>query len=291
MGNTYYVSALNIKMHPHSPEKYIEAFQIARRRKISRQYLSDRHAMIGFFYPNNRDAPLEGYEGQLLSFVDINPDDPWLNTDNGKLAEPDDLEGLNIPSHLRPGMRQFYFAFFPKTHRLVFESKNTDAKTLGPNSAKKAFERILNSKEVSDIFGPIDVIVEPKIDALEDILGLHKLKKLVIHITRPNADDTGDAEIEIMRRLQQMHAQSHTEEYKARKGEALELDDDARTFAEVGSHNGYVESYGRNAQNEPVYESTEKHPLKERGAIDGGQLYSESFWNRALEIVKSVTGR
>ncbi|GHB30310.1 hypothetical protein GCM10009038_31350 [Salinicola rhizosphaerae] len=234
---------------------------------------------------------MEGYEGELISFVDINPDDPWLNLSSGKTAGEDELRKLKIPDHLKPGMRRFHFVFFPKTHRLVFESKNTKGETLGPSSAQRAFERLLNTEDLNLLFGPIDVIVEPEKNALDEIFKIEKLKSVTIFITRPNGDDTGDAEREIMRRLEKMNAQSTTEVYNARKGESLKLDEEAKSYAEIGSHNGYVQARGKNSANEPVFESTEQYPMKERGTVEGDQVHSESFWDKAKELVSHITRR
>lgn len=291
MARTFYVGALNIKMHPHSPEAYVEALKQAFRTRVSVSYLSDRHAMIGMFNPHNLDRPMDGYEGQLLSFVDFDPSEPWIDTAKGKQANATDLEKIVIPERLKPGMKRFNFAFFPESHRLVYEAKSHEGNSLGPRSAQKAFERILNDSTLQDKYGPIDVIIEPKKEALDKILGIARLSKLKIYVTRPNADDNHDAELEFMERLERMHAQSHTEEYHARQGQGLTLDKETRTLAKIGSHNGYVEGSGRNAQNEPVYESTSEHPLRERTMVLDKQLPSEALWDKACEIVRSIRGK
>ncbi|WP_445010526.1 DUF4747 family protein [Vreelandella stevensii] len=291
MGKVYYLSALNIKTHPHSPEQYIELLRSAQKNMLSAQYNSDRHAMIGLFYQRDTSSNDKIYEGQILSFLNINSDDPWLNTFSEKLADEEDVKKVIIPEHLRPSVRTYHFIFFAQKHRLVYESKTTEGHSLGPSSAKKIFSSILNNPILTRKFGEVDVIIEPQVDALDKILGIAQLKKLKVFVTRPNADDTEDAEIEIMRRLRNMNAQSHEEEYKARNGESLSIDNELRTFAKVGSHNGFVEGSGRNSLGEPTTESTKSHPLKVRGSVEKKQLRSDSILSRAIEVISMITGR
>ena len=280
---TLRVSALNIILHPHSPERYVSILRTTRRNKITTRYRGDRHAMIGYLSQSGPDDATGAIEGQIYTYSQIDPNEPWLDMETGKQADQEDLDAVSLPEHLKPSLRRYNFVFFPKKHRLFFESYSHEGHSLGPTSAQKIFENLLNHDSLAEKFGQAEVVLVPTHEALDRILSMPQLSTLTIFINRPNADDVDDVEDEVMRRLEEMDAQSHTEAFKAGPGKSVKPDRRARAMADVGSSNGYVEGKGIGPQGKAVTESTRDHPLREPVTYDPSVEQPTGVLRRAAE--------
>lgn len=181
----------------------------------------------------------------------------------GKVASDGDLAPIQVPEHLKPGFRRYNFVFLPKKHRLFFETRTSEGRTIGPTVAQRVFEKLLNQKPLMERFGMAEVIPEPQREALARILKMHRLDWLELFITRPNPDDAGgETEREVLKRLQEQNAKSHTEQYHAVNGETLKPDARTQSLARVANSNGYVSGRGRDSDNKVIRESTQNHPLR-----------------------------
>ena len=284
------LSVLNITLHEHDTDKYIKLLQFIRRNQIKVRYHGDRHAMIGHLGRPKEDK--EYLTGQILTFVELDPADQWLNTQTNKPAEDEDLESIQIPEHLKPGMRMYNFAFFPKKHRLVFESRSAEGFSLGPESARRIFEFFQKSQRVMSTFGPGEVTIEPSREALSKVLGIAQLKSLSIFITRPNPDDNQTTEEIVKERLERQNLKSLEENLKAESGKSIEPDEETVSLAQVAESNGYVNGSGKDDQGAPINESTKDHPMKERTKYDPQtQTGFDAFLNKAVQIVLSIGRR
>ena len=64
--------AVNITMHPHSPEKYVELFRMARKNAENINLRGDSYATLSFFYPYKKGQTAnEPFEGEVLKYTDI----------------------------------------------------------------------------------------------------------------------------------------------------------------------------------------------------------------------------
>lgn len=287
---TIQVSALNVALHRHSESRYIELLQFVKQRRIRAKYHGDRHAMLGFLDMQSEvgEAPIV-MRGQILSFVEIDPNDAWLNMSTGKQAEESDLNGMSVPEHLKPGMRIYDFVFFPKKHRLMFESRTADGNSLGPLNAKRIFEILFKHPDALAEFGPTEVTVEPKVDAVDRILEICRLQHLEMTFTRPNPDDNEDDAEEIRRRMDEQNAERLDQNLAAPKGEGLTPDDQTKRFARIAASNGYVNGKGKDEHDNPVNESTKSHPLKERIEFDPNtQTSFSALLGKAKEILQNI---
>ena len=264
---TIYVSALNITLHEHSAERYIELFKFIRSKKLRAKYHGDRRAgIVSLGKRESKDSQF--LIGQICSFVELDPTDQWFNDRTGQPAEDEDLEKLEVPEYLKPGMRLFYFAFFPQRHRLFFESRSHGGQSLGPNNARRIFENFLSDQAVIEKFGAGNVTIEPQTEALSHIFRISRLDYLSMFVTRPNPDDTEDAAARVKKRMKTQNAQQFEEHLKAEKGESLKPDKETVELAEVASSNGYVYGRGRDEAGDPIEESTKSHPLRRREQYD-----------------------
>lgn len=258
-----HVGALNVTLLEHSPRRYIELFQELRRNRLTFRYYGERHAMLAHLSRGDGNLSHHGMQGLITTFLEIDTQEEWLNTQTGKPAEGDDLAAVQFPDHLKPGLRSFRFVFFPEEHRFFFETRNAQGKTISPGSMRNILEGLLNQDAIAEHLGPSDITVEPEHEALEAIFRMHRLQRLIVHITRPNADDQDDVESEVLERLRRQNARSHTEELKSADNDGLQPDDEYRTLARVAASNGFVEAHGKDHENRPDFESTKDHPMIE----------------------------
>lgn len=285
-----YLSVLNLTLHQHSAERYVQLLRFIRRHQIKSKYHGDRHAIIGFLGRPNENGDF--VRGQIFSFIELDVAEQWLNTETSKPAENEELDSINIPEHLKPGMRIFSFIFFPKKHRLVFETRSSEGKSLGPESARKLFEIFLKAPKVIKEFGAGEVTIEPRKDALDKVLGIPKLKQLSIFITRPNPDDNESIEAIVKERMSNQNLQSFEEQLKAESGQSINPDEHTKNLASVAESNGYVEGKGKDGDGNPIDESTRDHPLRERAEYDPDtQTAFGVILEKAREIMRSIGRR
>jgi len=266
---TLIVAVLNITMHPHSTEKYIELFKDAFRLNNSTMYQANHYALIGSFHPIAGTKENEGFHGGIYRFLDFDSGEPWINLSENKEASEEDLEEVNIPDNLRPGYHSNGYVFFPKEHLLFFERASSGQKALGPRHAKKIFEKLLNQKELTEKYGHIDVTIEPSHEALDKILKMPILSKLKLTITKPNPDFFGSGtDQEVEARFNALNAKSFEAELTAERNESLTPDEGICSLANVAASNGKVIGEGYDENGVRKQESTENHPYIETAKYD-----------------------
>lgn len=105
MKKTIIIGALNIiMMEPHSPKRYYELFNSAHHQYVP--YYGERHGGIGEIVgvDSSQEVSEESeVRGSIHTFTRIDEDDPWFNRHQGKQAEPEEMDDIEIPSHLEPG--------------------------------------------------------------------------------------------------------------------------------------------------------------------------------------------
>ena len=264
---TIHLGALNIVIHPHSPEMYLRLFEAAREIKQPVRYWADHMALLGEPRSIEKD-PLNGVYGYLYRYIEIDSEEPWMNTAAEKPADEKDLEGLSIPEHLKPGLTMTRYVFFPKKHRLFFEAKNAEGKTMSPRIAQKIFSLTFNREQIIETFGEVTVIAEPSKEGLDKIFSIPMLRTLSMEINRPNSDDLHEAEKKVMERLGRQNAQKEHVTLSSEKGRSLAPDDETKVLAEIAASNGKVIGQGKDLEGNPLEESTVEHPWKGVASFD-----------------------
>lgn len=289
---TLYIAALNIAMADHQNQSYQKLLESIRRNRLFVRYHGDRGAMLtSVIQPDNLGSG-EILVGTVSTFLNVDPNDNWLNTETGRPAEDDDIRELVLPEHLKPGRKTFNFLFYAEYHRLFFTTRSPEGWLVSPQSMRKIFERFFLNPDVEERFGPIEVTAEPQTDALERIFSINQLKRLSISLVPPNADDHDEEEERLLRRLRDQNAREHNEELVAEKGKSLNPDDETRTTARVAKSNGYVEAKGRDENNDPDSYSTKEHPMIERAEYDPDtETISAAIWSKALLMMEAILKR
>lgn len=255
-------SALNIVTHPHSPEGYVKLFGALYGLRRAFHVRGNQHLMIGDLERVDRDDPLRGLTGRMYRFDQIDPKAPWFNVENKEEASDDELAEINIPDALKPNLVKFNFVFYPRHHRLYFESVSNGA-TLGEGSMRKFFDLICAVPSIVEKFGKVDITVVPEHEQLERILSLPSLSKLIVDVKRPNPDDLATEEARVFARLDRMKSRRLIETLVAEPGETITPDDDVRVLARVAARNGSVSGTGYSAGGDKLQQSTVDRPLRQ----------------------------
>lgn len=244
--------AVNVAAHPHPAGVYLELLQKAAETQVN--YWGDHYAKIS--PPMEREAGF--YQGRLVTWTAINRDEPAVDTQRLEEVDWEDLD-LAIPENLGFNGRIFFYSFRERDHTMFVEVKNEFGKRVSPKRVEKILFRLF-SPEVQGPDAPlVEVTLIPDEDTLNRILSLDRLKRLEIHLVRPNADDL-DVE-DILAELDAQNAKSMEKVLVAAPGEeGLEPDDRTRKEATVAEFNGYVVGSGNEADGELVHLSTKAHP-------------------------------
>lgn len=254
------VSALNIAMQtPHSVGSYVELFEVVRRQQALVKIDALRAAMIGPVSNYDDEMEFGPIIGEIYYFIKISQNEPWFNMVARAPASPSELKSISLPTHLLPHLKIIPFIFMPRSHKLYFSSKISNA-SLSTQRAKKIFEGLFDAASEANKFPSVNITVIPDRETLDKIFNIHKLKTLEITLSPPNPDDSEDDHIKLLKKLDSMHAKKETRVLHAKYGESLRPDDETRTMAMVAAENGKVVGKGKDENGVNVEESTEGHP-------------------------------
>lgn len=174
------LAVLNIVLPPpHSPERYIKLFRDTFRLKNAAKLRGSNVGMIGGFKESVAGAE---YVGELYKYFDLDKTAGWFNVTSQKPTDLGELDKITIPDELKPHFQYFPYVLFPKTHRLVYISKD-GADTLSPGMAEKLFNGLFARRRILEEYGEVTVTVEPEHDVLSRVWGLKRLKQLSMSIT------------------------------------------------------------------------------------------------------------
>lgn len=261
---------LNIAATPHPEGVYREIFEKAAHSQVG--FWGDLHATIS----RPSDVGDGFFSGRVYIWTEIDESEPAINTQKLEEVDFSDLD-IELPENIGFNGRVFTYIFRERDHALFVETRNELGKRISPIRLQKIFRRLFSPEILGIDASIVEVTVYPEEDALRRILGLHTLKRIHIHIVRPNADDF-DAQ-DILDELEEQGAKSQDLNMAALPGpDGLTLNDRTKTQAEVGSYNGFVEASGVDEDGERVHLSTKQYPriirrvLEEMGSTFGQAL-------------------
>ncbi|AYR22308.1 DUF4747 family protein [Herbaspirillum rubrisubalbicans] len=257
------ISRINIVTHPHAPAAYLRLMQRAFHSGKSVAIRGTEHLMIGEMWYLDGAKPQAGVRGQLYRFTHIDRKAPWFNVEKNDVASDDELAQINIPENLRPNCEMFDFVFYPKGHAFYLESKN-GSRSLSPGLAAKLLKVLFTDASIVSEFGEVEVNVFSDKEQLNKILKIPQLRRLVIEVTRPNADELGKAQEKVFRRLQNLNARKMKVEVLAESKESIVVDEDLQLVAKVAAAgNGKVIGKGYSRDGQQIEESTVDKPWTE----------------------------
>ena len=239
------IGAVNITMHPHSPEKYIQLLRHVSKQKLTSRINQNTAGLIaGVRYYERSKWNSQVVTGDLYRFGNIDWTSEWFNTKTSQTAEEDDLKGVKIPNHLKPNASRFSYLFFSQSHLLFYESYY-DGNSIGHTTVQKLLRGIFDHESVLEKYGEIDVTTMPSREKLNQALKIDRMDRLFMSINRPNPDDLSAAERRVMRRLQAQNVKRHEHELIAIPGTGIEPDETTKELAKIASRNGVVTVKGK----------------------------------------------
>lgn len=279
---------INIRLHPHDGDIYDRFIKDIYSLKTPIKLRGDRHAIFSLL---NRSEANDGiYSGVITTFVKIELDGSWFSTEKLGDASPEEISEVNIPAHIHPNSRQFYFIFDAKEHKFYFQSY-ASGKTLSHKSAYDLIRGLASDPKIVLKYGDVKVDTVQSKEALDYVFELEVIKEVKITINKPNADFVDDDfEEKIESHLASTGSRSLTLVYEAERGGSIEPTSELKAAGAVALNNGLVEVKGRDA-NGATSRSTNEHPETLTAKYNPAEtLESTAFRKLVAEKIKRVLG-
>lgn len=262
------ISALNIAMHqPHSPQRYMDLLWDARRSKKLVQLGSVHGAMIGHLSGPREYSRGTVLVGEIYRFLKIDASQPWFNVETRDVASEDDMEKVQIPKELLPNLQRIEFVFIPSKHQLWFSARDRGDR-LGAATAKKLFDMLLTKIALEKGYPKIAITVIPDKESVEELLGVHRIKRLTIQLKRPNADDAADLEQKFLEQLEVVNSREMVTIFTEADKDGVKPTEELRGLANVAARNGSVRVEGKTADGVKIDESTIERPMVLQKQVD-----------------------
>jgi len=286
---TFYVGVLNIKIHPHSPEKYQKLFWQTFNLKKRVNLRGNDFGMIGTCFRIDQKNELAGYQGTIYKFFDLDPKSEWFNITRNEEATQDEIESINIPENLKPHSEKFMYLFIPQKHKIFVITNNENQKTMSINTVAKFFYDSFNVDILTEKYGEVDVIVEQSRENLENMLNVYRISTLNITLSRPNPDDLESQEDDIRRLLEDQNSKKMSQSLIAQNGLSITPNEITQQLAKLATSNGSVEITGKDENNETVVKSTVEHPFFESFKFDSKKdILINQFKSVANQILEKL---
>ncbi|MEK0158278.1 DUF4747 family protein [Pseudoalteromonas piscicida] len=260
------VGVINVTMHPHSPERYIQLFKAARQLDVSVHLFSTSWAELTDVHEvgKNKDKVKPIY-GDIYKYINFDKNADWFNKETKQHATEEELEGTKAIEHLRPGSTRFTFIFYPMQHLIVY-SQYEDKKNLTPKLATEFFNKLLNDPRLREEFGEVNVTHQPEENVVDEIIKLPSKRKLEMTITRPNA--LKEAERKFLKIMNKRKVQKIEETLHAAPDESIEVDEELEQSIKIAAKYGHVKANGKNEKDERVTIDTNDTPFSAKDYYD-----------------------
>ena len=236
------VGALNVRLHPHSPELYDRYLQALYALKQPVKLRGDRFGMITLLNRQELDNGI--IHGMIRTFTKIDFSGQWFDEQSLDEADPDLLRQINIPKHAHPNSAAFRFSFNVKKHTLTFEHYSR-GKYLVAKAAYKLIRSLSDEQVITSQFGAVSISIVQDRSTLDRIFKLTRLKRITFVLDRPNPDIwSEDLEDQLDVHLGAVHAQRLAVTYTAPPGGSLAETPSLRRLGSSALQNGEVEASG-----------------------------------------------
>ena len=258
--------ALNLRLHPHNPERYAEFLYDIYNLKKPIKLRGDRHGMISLL--NRSDASNGILSGAITTFLVVNFSGNWFNKDELKMASDEQVLKIDFPDNLHPNSAQFFFQFNTGNHKLYFQTYSS-GKELSGKSALCLLQELAADQEIKEKYGDVAITVVQSIDGLNNIYSLPIIKEITISIIKPNSDIfSNDFEGQVEDHLAAAQSKKLTIAYEAERGRSIVPTREIRAISEVALENGSVKVNGRDNSGGVVKRSTDEHPIQYQDKYD-----------------------
>lgn len=258
-------AGLNVRTHPHDADTYKELCRAAFGLKKSIRIRGERSGIITSLH--RIDAETDLVRGVLTTFLELDLEGAWLDTETLEEASDEAVESIIIPENLRPNMMAFYFAFDLVNHEIIFEHYGT-GKRLSHVAAHTFFSRLFKDKRIARRFGDVKVTVIKSRGSIDRLFSIPRITDIEIYIEKPNSDFwEGSFEQNTEEHLEDKHARSMTVAYKAERGRSLQRDDDLDALLRTSIRNGRAVAKGYGDDGHMIV-TTDSYPRVEQERYD-----------------------
>ncbi|CAI2066979.1 Uncharacterised protein [Serratia ficaria] len=232
--------AVNITIHPHTPDKYIELFKMARKIAGNVHLRGDSYATLSYFSPYKRgQTSKEPFEGEILKFIDIDTNGDWFNITKKDIATDEEKGKIIIPENLKPNVGRFTFALIPGSHILVYEMQDKN-KFISAKQIETFLNGIFSAPKIVKKFGVVNITILTEPESVERMLALKGITHIQLITRRPNPDDLVSAESIMQKRFKRLGVIEEDKTYKSERGEEIKPDKEMKKDALIASRNGEV---------------------------------------------------
>ncbi|MDX4947174.1 MULTISPECIES: DUF4747 family protein [Providencia] len=260
--------AVNITIHPHSPEEYVNLFRDAYTSGLNVNLSGDVYGTMRLFsrVPGHNEKT-DPYSGEIVKYTHIDKNGDWYSIKSKDLATDKEKAGINIPDDLKPNVNQFSFVFLPKYHLFVYQASN-GGKNLSHLQVEKYLTRLFSQPDLEKKYGVVNVTSLTEPDEVEKMLSLSGIKKITMVTRRPNPDDLMKAEKKVQKRLKALNVIEEEKTLKSERTSAITPDHELKLEGQIAARNGKLNvkavDYKGHVQE---YSSLEK-PLKRIESFD-----------------------
>lgn len=111
---TLTVGVINIKLHPHTTDRYVRLFKDLFRLGPRVKIRGADWGMPGNLHEFTQGTPDAGLYGVFYRFLNIDPHRPWIALTQRRPLETEEGEAIpQIPDHLRPNLKETPLVFLP----------------------------------------------------------------------------------------------------------------------------------------------------------------------------------
>jgi hypothetical protein len=249
--------ALNVVAHPHPEGIYVSLLTRASEWEV-RLWGADYGSVTA---PKEWDKDPNIYLGRVLLWTRINRSGQWYDKKKKQKASEEDKKKIVLPDEFEPNFRNFNYALNVKKHLLIVEHQNEWGERFGPQRAERLFSLLFSADVLGDDIPDVSITAIPEAASVTNILALPKLRRLAIHLRRPNPDDLTDDYARILEEMEQEKLKAKDIIlHKAPGAPSLTPNKVTQLYAQVAAENGYVEATWRDEDGKNLHESTRSHP-------------------------------
>ncbi len=284
---------LNIQIHPHPTEKYVELFRCLYALGEPLPVRGAEWGTIGYIKlvrgkpsgPSGK-GDVKRVRGAFYRYLNIDPKKPWFDLIERRPLDTEAGDELpSIPNHLKPNFRDVSFLFYPQAHRLFFDLRNATHLFV-----QNLMEKMCKNPRIVAEFGPVDIIVESSSEVIARILEIPRLTKLEILLTRSNPDDVSDAMREIDRRMENQRLDTWNQNMTSKQEKGIKPDTETQGSMEFALSHGRVNAVGYDGEKR-IVESTKPHPEIRRESFNPDIEPESEVMKRIAEEFLDILGR
>lgn len=285
------MGAMNVVAHPHPEGTYERLIRFIHRRRVVGKIHSDRYGMITQVWKSPRpDIP--GVHGVISTFVQFDAKQSWLDLATSEEASDEELNKIELPPNLRPGLKRCRFVLDTKTHTLAFDIEAAKG-GVGPSSMLKFLNQLFTAPKVMQEFGSVSVSPVTEENSVDRVFHLSNISEIYIRSGRPNPGDFDTTPYEDLNRFLREQSADRLEQRIVSSDRTLTPNNATLALARVADENGYVEVKGANDEGQIVKRSTQdSRPLIETTSYNADVVDDVSAQYEGMSrIIQSVRRR